>query len=50
MGAEQMKNFESLFAAYLVFWAVVFLYHLSVSRRLARTEHDLEGLKQQLRK
>jgi len=45
-----MKNFESLFAAYLVFWAIVFVYHFSVSRRLARTEQDLESLKQQLRK
>ncbi len=45
-----MKNFDSILAAYLVFWAVVFVYHLTVSRRLARTEHDLESLKQQLRK
>ena len=50
MGAEPMKNFESLFAAYLVFWAIVFLYDFSVSRRLARTEKDLESLRQQLRK
>ena len=45
-----MKNFESILAAYLVFWAVVFVYHLTVSRRLARTEHELESLKQQLHK
>ena len=45
-----MKNFDSILAAYLVFWAIVFLYHLSVARRLARTEQDLESLKQQLRK
>jgi CcmD family protein len=45
-----MKNFESIFAAYLVFWAIVFVYSFTVSRRLARTEQDLESLRQQLRK
>jgi CcmD family protein len=45
-----MKNFESLLAAYLVFWALVFLYHFSVARRLSRAEEDLEKLKQRIRK
>jgi len=45
-----MKNFESLLAAYLVFWLLVFLYDFSVSRRLSRAEEDLEKLKRQIRK
>ncbi|NDQ58648.1 MAG: CcmD family protein [Acidipila sp.] len=43
-----MKNFESLLAAYMVFWAIFFVYQFSVSRRLARAEEDLARLKQQL--
>jgi CcmD family protein len=43
-----MKNFESLFAAYMVFWAIFFVYHFSVARRLARAEEELARLKQQL--
>jgi hypothetical protein len=45
-----MKNFESVLAAYLVFWAIVFLYQFSVSRRLSRAEDDLEKLKQRINK
>jgi CcmD family protein len=44
-----MKNWESIFAAYMVFWAVVLVYQFSVSQRLARAEHDLERLKQLLK-
>jgi CcmD family protein len=44
-----MKNFESLFAAWMVVWAVFFLYEVTVARRLARLREDIERLKQQLR-
>jgi hypothetical protein len=44
-----MKNFESLFAAWMVVWAVFFVYEVTVSRRLARLRDDIERLKQQLR-
>jgi hypothetical protein len=44
-----MKNFESLFAAWMVVWAVFFLYEVAVARRLARLREDIERLKQQLR-
>lgn len=44
-----MKNFESLFAAWMVVWAVFFVYEVTVSRRLARLREDIERLKQQLR-
>jgi hypothetical protein len=44
-----MKNFENLFAAWMVVWAVFFLYELSIARRLARLRQDIESLKQQMR-
>jgi len=40
---------ESLFAAWMVVWAVFFVYEVTVSRRLARLRDDIERLKQQLR-
>jgi hypothetical protein len=44
-----MKNFESLFAAWMVVWAVFFLYEVSVARRISSLRDDIERLKQQLR-
>jgi hypothetical protein len=44
-----MKNFESLFAAWMVVWAVFFLYEVTVARRIANLRDDIERLKQQLR-
>ena len=44
-----MKNFESLFAAWTVVWAVFFLYEVTVARRMAALREDIERLKQQLR-
>jgi CcmD family protein len=44
-----MKNFESLFAAWMVVWAVFFVYEVTVARRLARLREDIERLRQQLR-
>jgi CcmD family protein len=44
-----MKNFESLFAAWMVVWAVFFVYEVTVARRMARLREDIERLKQQLR-
>ncbi|MGH9746777.1 MAG: CcmD family protein [Candidatus Acidiferrales bacterium] len=43
-----MKNFESLFAAWMVVWAVFFLYEVTVARRMARLQQDIERLKRQL--
>jgi len=45
-----MKNFDSIFAAYLVFWAIVFVYDFAVARRLSRAEDDLARLRDQLDK
>jgi CcmD family protein len=44
-----MKNFENLFAAWMVVWAVFFVYEVSIARRLARLKQDIETLKQQMR-
>ncbi|MGA2846251.1 MAG: hypothetical protein ABSF68_12585 [Candidatus Acidiferrales bacterium] len=44
-----MKNFENLFAAWMVVWAVFFVYELSIAQRLSRLRDDIEGLKRQLR-
>jgi len=44
-----MKNFESLFAAWMVVWAAFFVYEVSVARRLAKLRDDIDRLKQQLR-
>ncbi len=44
-----MKNFENLFAAWMVVWAVFFVYEISIARRMSRLREDIERLKQQLR-
>ena len=44
-----MKNFENLFAAWMVVWAVFFVYELSIAQRLSRLRDDIEGLKRQMR-
>ena len=43
-----MKNFESLFIAYMIVWAIFFGYQVTISRRLARLREDIELLKAQL--
>ena len=44
-----MKNFESLFAAWMVVWAVFFLYEVTVARRISKLQEDIAQLKRQLR-
>ena len=44
-----MKNFGSLFVAYMVVWAVFFGYEVSIARRLARLREDLDRLKAQIK-
>ncbi len=43
-----MKNFDSLFAAWMVVWVVFFLYEVSVARRVARLREEIDRLKQRL--
>ena len=40
-----MKNLDSIFAAYLLGWAIFFGYYLSVARRASSLREDIERLK-----
>jgi CcmD family protein len=44
-----MKNFDSLFAAWIAVWAIFFLYEVSVARRVSRLRQEIDRLKHQLR-
>jgi CcmD family protein len=44
-----MRNFEFLFAAWIVVWAGFFAYEVSIASRLAQLRGDIERLKQQHR-
>jgi CcmD family protein len=43
-----MKNFEFLFTAWMVVWAVFFVYEISVARRITQVRQEIERLKLQL--
>ncbi len=45
-----MKNFESLLAAYLVAWAVFFLFEIRIARGMARLREEIEQIKETLAK
>ena len=38
-----MKNLDSLMAAYLAVWAIFFVYHFTISRRLARLQDEVRA-------
>jgi len=40
-----MKNFESIFAAYMIGWGVFFVYQISVGQRLRALEEKVAQLK-----
>jgi CcmD family protein len=40
-----VKNLNSVFAAYLIAWAIFFVYYVTVARRAAALREDLERLK-----
>jgi len=40
-----MKNFESIFAAYILVWAIFFVYSITVARRLAEVREEVKALK-----
>ena len=44
-----MKNLISVLAAYLAVWAIFFVYHFTVSRRLARLQDEVQRLKETLK-
>ena len=41
-----MKNFEFLFTAWMVVWAVFFVYEVTVARRITQVREEIERLKQ----
>ncbi len=43
-----MKNFEFLFTAWMVVWAVFFVYEICVARRITQVREEIARLKQQL--
>jgi len=45
-----MKNLDSLMAAYLAVWAIFFVYHFTVSRRLARLQDEVKRLEENTRR
>jgi len=45
-----MRNFESIFAAYMLGWGVFFLYQLSLGKRLSDAERELQRLKEDRKK
>jgi CcmD family protein len=40
-----MKNLDSVFAAYIIGWAVFFVYYLTVARRTSNLKTEVERLK-----
>jgi hypothetical protein len=40
-----MKNLNSVFAAYLIGWAVFFAFYLSVAKRTSALREEVERLK-----
>lgn len=45
-----MKNLDSVFAAYLIGWAVFFIFYLSVARRTSVLRDEVERLKNSIGK
>jgi hypothetical protein len=43
-----MKNLDSVFAAYIIGWAVFFLFYVSVARRTSNLRVEIERLKNTL--
>jgi CcmD family protein len=43
-----MNNFEFLFTAWMVVWALFFAYEVTVARRLTQVREEIESLKRQL--
>jgi len=44
-----VKNLNNVFAAYMAVWAVFFVYQLTIGRRIARLQDELERLKNRLK-
>ena len=44
-----MKDLDSLMAAYLAVWAIFFVYHFTIARRVARLQQEVTRHKQTLK-
>jgi uncharacterized membrane protein YciS (DUF1049 family) len=40
-----MKNLDSVFAAYMMGWAIFFVFYLTVARRTSALREEIERLK-----
>jgi len=47
-GGWFMSDFQFLFTAWMVVWAVFFVYEVSVAKRIGHVREEIERLKQQL--
>ncbi len=45
-----MKNLDSVFAAYIIGWAVYFVFYLTIARRTAALSAEVDRLKNSLAK
>jgi DNA invertase Pin-like site-specific DNA recombinase len=45
-----MKNLDSVFAAYLIGWAVFFVFYLSVAKRTSSLRDELERMKDSIQR
>jgi hypothetical protein len=43
-----MKNLDSVFAAYMIGWAIFFVFYLTVARRTSALREDIDRLKSSL--
>ena len=43
-----MTDFHFLFTAWMVVWAVFFVYEISIARRIKTVREEIDRLKQQL--
>lgn len=43
-----MSDFQFLFTAWMVVWAVFFVYEISIAKRVTHVREEIERLKRQL--
>lgn len=43
-----MSDFQFLFTAWMVVWAVFFVYEISIAKRITHVREEIDRLKQQL--
>ena len=45
-----MKNLDSVFAAYVIGWAVFFLFYVTIAKRTADLRAEVDRLKERFRR